>query len=49
MFEEHCDVPKTRDEKSEVNRNGGPNGIRALVGHFTFQIVGRAVRQNSAN
>src|SRR5215470_7613418 len=31
MFEEHFDVPKTRSEKHQRNRNGGPNGIRTRV------------------
>jgi hypothetical protein len=42
MFEEHSDVPKTWDAKRERNRNGGPNGIRALVGHLTFEVFGTA-------
>src|SRR3989441_9511939 len=31
MFEEHSNVPKTRDVKRERNSTGGPNGIRTRV------------------
>jgi hypothetical protein len=39
----------TRDgnvsRKIHRNRNGGPNGIRAVVGHLTFHVAGRVARQ----
>ena len=31
MFEEHSEVPQTRSEIDQRNRNGGPNGIRTRV------------------
>ena len=45
MFEEHSNVPKTRNENINEIESGGPNGIRAVVGQdLTFEIRGVAIR-----
>jgi hypothetical protein len=40
MFEEHREVPQTRSENSQRNRNGGPNGKRSLGRVSATSVLG---------
>jgi hypothetical protein len=42
MFEEHSNVPKTRNEKYQRNRTGGPNPLRPTLTRWSFSVRGLA-------